>query len=238
GDGAAAHAAPGRGGRAFAHARHRASELGAGAGLRPSRRAHRGGGARGHHRGRSRGGVGGRRRRLRLQGAEHPLRWLEGARARHPHHRGRADRLRRGGRLVFAQHLEKLAAWATEGREEEILQARRAYFERIGEAHEEDRSFEARMSAFMEHFLFDRPLDGAGRPPVRVYLETRGDDLPPEEREALESLSRSVYGAFEVTKLGTRLGLRVREVLSRTEYDILERRELVALAKGDILNAR
>ncbi len=139
---------------------------------------------------------------------------------------------------MFAQHLEKLAAWATEGREEEILQARRAYFERIGEAHEEDRSFEARMSAFMEHFLFDRPLDGAGRPPVRVYLETRGDDLAPEEREALEALSRSVYGAFEVTKLGTRLGLRVREVLSRTEYDILERRELVALAKGDILNAR
>ena len=58
---------------------------------------------------------------------------------------------------MFAEHLEKISAWATEGREDEILEARKAFFEQIGEAHEEDRSFEARMSAFFEHFLSTAP---------------------------------------------------------------------------------
>ena len=139
---------------------------------------------------------------------------------------------------MFAEHLEKISAWATEGREDEILEARKAFFEQIGEAHEEDRSFEARMSAFFEHFLFDRPLNGEGKTPVQIYLEHQRAALTPEEEEVLEALSASVYGAFEVRKLGTKLGLRVRELLHREEYEILERRELVALAKGDILNAR
>lgn len=139
---------------------------------------------------------------------------------------------------MFAQHLEKISAWATEGREDEILEARQRYFERIGEAHEEDRSFEARMSSFFEHFLFDRPLDGSETCPAQAYLEAHEASLTPEEREVLEALIQSVYAAFEVRKLGTRLGLRVREVMHRTEYEILERRELVALNKGDILNAR
>jgi len=139
---------------------------------------------------------------------------------------------------VFLQHLEKVSAWATEGREEEILRARAAFFEKSGEAHEEDRSFEARMAAFFEYFLLDRPLDGIGTTPVRAYLERNAASLSPDERDALEACAQSFYAAFEVTKLGTRLGLRVREVVTRTEYDIIERRELVALAKGDILNAR
>lgn len=139
---------------------------------------------------------------------------------------------------MFAEQLEKVSAWATEGREEEILAAREAFFEEIGEAHEEDRSFEARMSAFFEHFLFDRPLDGGELTPVQAYLELHRASLTPDEEEALEALAGSVYGAFEVRKLGTKLGLRVRELVHREEYEILERRELVALAKGDILNAR
>src|SRR5690554_3201835 len=123
---------------------------------------------------------------------------------------------------MFAEHLEKVSAWATEGREDEILAAREAFFEKIGEAHEEDRSFEARMSAFFEHFFFDRPLDGEERSPVQAYLERHRASLAPEEEEALEALAASVYGAFEVRKLGTKLGLRVREVLHREEYEILE----------------
>lgn len=139
---------------------------------------------------------------------------------------------------MFTKHLEKVSAWATEGREEEILEARKAYFEKIGEAHEEDRSFEARMSSFFEHFLFDRPLAGEEKTPVQAYLDLHRAALSPEEEEVLEALAGSVYAAFEVRKLGTKLGLRVRELVHQEEYEILERRELVALAKGDILNAR
>lgn len=139
---------------------------------------------------------------------------------------------------MFHQHLEKVASWVTEGREEEVLRAKAAYFEVTGEVHEEDRSFEGRMAAFLEHFLFDRPLDDLGETPASAYLRLQGAALLPEDREVIEAFTTSVFGAFEVKKLGTKLGLRVRDIVTREEYEILERRELVALNKGDVLNAR
>lgn len=139
---------------------------------------------------------------------------------------------------MFHQHLERVAAWVTEGREDEVLRAKEAYFEATGEVHEEDRSFEGRMAAFLEHFLFDRPLDELGETPAWAYLRLQGPTLLPEDREVIEAFTASVFGVFEVKKLGTKLGLRVREIVTRKEYEILERRELVALNKGDLLNAR
>lgn len=139
---------------------------------------------------------------------------------------------------MFHQHLERVAAWVTEGREDEVLRAKEAYFEATGEVHEEDRSFEGRMAAFLEHFLFDRPLDELGETPASAYLRLQGPTLLPEDREVIEAFTASVFGVFEVKKLGTKLGLRVREIVTRKEYEILERRELVALNKGDLLNAR
>lgn len=139
---------------------------------------------------------------------------------------------------MFHQYLERIASWVTEGREEELLKAKAAYFDQTGEVHEEDRSFEGRMASFLEHFLFDRPLDTLGVPPAAAFLEAEGATLLPEDRDAFQAFTRTVFGVFEVKKLGTRLGLRVREIVSRESYEILERRELVALSRGDILNAR
>jgi hypothetical protein len=139
---------------------------------------------------------------------------------------------------VFHQHLEKVASWVTEGREEEVLRAKDAYFEATGEVHEVDRSFEGRMAAFLEHFLFDRPLDELGETPASAYLRLQGAALLPEDREVIEAFTSSVFGAFEVKKLGTKLGLRVQDIVTKEAFEILERRELVALTKGDVLNAR
>ncbi|AKU91021.1 hypothetical protein [Vulgatibacter incomptus] len=140
---------------------------------------------------------------------------------------------------MYQPQLDRVLAWASgPDRQEEILRAKAAFFERIGEAHEEDRSFEQRLALFVEHFLFDRPLDGTGAPPAAAYLEANRAALSPEELGTFEALTRSVHGIFEVRKLGTKLGLKVRDVVSRTDYDILERRGLVALSKGDILDAR
>lgn len=140
---------------------------------------------------------------------------------------------------MFQPQFEKLLAWASAPeRQTELLSAKAAYFERTGEVHEEDRSFEARLALFVEYFLFDRNMDGSDLPPSRAFLERNEAAILPEEVEAFSALARTVHGVFEVRKLGTRLGLRVREILSGEDYDIVERRGLVGLNKGDILEAR
>lgn len=140
---------------------------------------------------------------------------------------------------MFQPHLDRLLAWAsTPDRQEEILQAKAAFFERIGEVHEEDRSFEARLALFVEHYLFDRPMDGEGPAPAQAFLTAHRDELPEKELAIFDALTQTIHGVFEVRKLGTKLGLRIRELISNQDYEILERRGLVALSKGDILEAR
>lgn len=140
---------------------------------------------------------------------------------------------------MFQPQLEKLLAWASgPDRQDELLRAKAVFFERTGEVHEEDRSFEARLALFVEYYLFDRPLDGSDLPPARAFLEHERAAILPEEEAAFAAFGSTVHGVFEVRKLGTRLGLRVRELLSHEEYDVLERRGLVGLNKGDIFEAR
>lgn len=140
---------------------------------------------------------------------------------------------------MFQPQLEKLLAWASgPDRQDELLRAKAVFFERTGEVHEEDRSFEARLALFVEWFLFDRPMDGAEVTPARAFLEQNRASILPEEEEAFAAFGSTAHGVFEVRKLGTKLGLRVRDVLSHEEYDVLERRGLVGLNKGDIFEAR
>ncbi|HWV39287.1 MAG TPA: hypothetical protein VN033_12535 [Vulgatibacter sp.] len=134
---------------------------------------------------------------------------------------------------------DKLLAWASAPeRQNELLSAKADFFVRTGEAHEEDRSFETRLALFVEYYLFDRNMDGLDLPPAKAFLEQNAAAILPEEEEGFEALGRTIHGVFEVRKLGTRIGLLVRELLSDEAYEVLERRGLVALNKGDILEAR
>lgn len=140
---------------------------------------------------------------------------------------------------MIQPQLEKVIAWASgPERQEEILRAKAEYLTRAGEFHEEDRSFEQRMAAFLEYYLFDRPLDGYGEAPVGAYLTANREQIPAEELPRFEALARSVHGVFEIKKLGTKSGLRLRELITGEDYEVFERRELVALARGDVLDAR
>lgn len=140
---------------------------------------------------------------------------------------------------MIQPQLDLVIAWAMgPERQEEILRAKAEYMARTGEFHEEDRSFEQRMAAFLEYFLFDRPLDGFEEPPVTAFLREKGGGIDPDELPRFEALTRSVHGLFEIRKLGTKNGLRLRDLISGNDFEVFERRELVALAKGDILDVR
>ncbi|HEX9290814.1 MAG TPA: hypothetical protein VF904_14940, partial [Anaeromyxobacteraceae bacterium] len=58
--------------------------------------------------------------------------------------------------MMLSELHEKLLSWATaEPRKEELLAARRDWFDRHGEPHEEDKSFETRMNGMLDYYLYD-----------------------------------------------------------------------------------
>ncbi len=140
--------------------------------------------------------------------------------------------------MTLSQLHERLLSWATaEPRKEELLAARREYFGRHGEPHEEDRSYEVRQNAMLDHYLYDfRPAAGAGTTLER-FLTAESHALPPEELAAYRDVASNVHGLFEVRKIGD-AQVRLRDVFTGADHDVTERRQVAGLAKGDLIEAR
>lgn len=133
---------------------------------------------------------------------------------------------------------ERLLAWATaEPRKERLLAARRLHFGAYGEPHEEDRTYESRLNGMLDFFLYDYRPDGGGGSTVEEFLAAEGAALDPAERQAVADLTHNVHTLFEVRKIseGT---VRLRDLFTGKDYDVTERRQLVGLEKGDVLEAR
>ncbi len=140
--------------------------------------------------------------------------------------------------MTLQQLHERLLSWATAApRDQDLLRAKKEHFERYGEPHEEDRSYEVRVNGMLDHYLFDfRVRDGVGTT-LELFLEAAGPSLPPEEVEAYRALAQNVHGLFEVRKIKEGR-VRLRDVFSGRDHDVTERRHVAGLEKGDLIEAR
>jgi hypothetical protein len=133
---------------------------------------------------------------------------------------------------------ERLLSWATaEPRKDDLLAAKREHFARHGEPHEEDRSYEVRLNAMLDHYLYDFRPQGGTATTVERFMEAEGPSLGPGELAAYRDLAMTVHALFEVRRI--REGeVRVRDVFTGKDHDVTERRQVAGLEKGDLLEAR
>lgn len=139
--------------------------------------------------------------------------------------------------MTYAEMHERLLAWASgPERQEALLAARRTWFERFGEPHEEDRSYESRMNALLDFYLYDFQWNGTDTT-LEAFLRGGGGGLPTDELARFRELAGNVHSLFEVRRL--RAGeVRLRDAVTRKDHDVAERRAMVGVAKGDLLEAR
>ncbi len=139
---------------------------------------------------------------------------------------------------TLAELQEKLLAWATaEARKEELLAARRDWFDRHGEPHEEDKTFESRMNGFLDYYLYDFRPPGSPETTIELFMREQGPALTTDELAFYRVLGKSVHGLFEVRKI--RPGeVRLRDCFTEVTHEVTERRQMVGLDKGDLLEAR
>jgi hypothetical protein len=140
--------------------------------------------------------------------------------------------------MTLVQLQERLLAWATaEPRKDDVLAARKLHFERVGEPHEEDRSYEVRQNAMLDYYLYDwQPTAGAGSTLER-FIQAEAPSLTPGELAAYRDLVRNVHTLFEVRKIKDG-AVRLKDVFGGGDHDVTERRQVAGLSKGDLLEAR
>ncbi len=135
--------------------------------------------------------------------------------------------------------LDELVVWSTpEGRKDDLLAAREQFSARAGALFDDDRQLEQRLAAFLEFYVCDRPAPWAGgRTPARARYEASLRDEVPERAAAFRALTETIHGLFEVRRLDEGRA-RVRHLFSGIDFDVAERRQILGLARGDVLEAR
>ena len=139
---------------------------------------------------------------------------------------------------ALASALEQLTSFATGAdATAELVRAKEEFFSETGEIFDNDRAFEARSAAFLDHFLFARPQGNPPRTPAELFLAKKGEALSDEERAAALGLTRTLHGLYEVVHLD-RGNVDVRDVLHDDLLRVTERRHIAGLVKGDLVEAR
>jgi len=140
--------------------------------------------------------------------------------------------------MTYQQFHERVLSWATEGaRNEDLLAAKAAHFAARGEPHEEDRSYEVRVNAMLDFYLYDWRLEPGGASTVARFVESEREHCTAEEVAAAEGLAGNRHGLFEVRRVDDGR-VRVRDVFDGKDHDVTERRSVAGLEKGDLIEAR
>jgi hypothetical protein len=134
--------------------------------------------------------------------------------------------------------LEELIAFATpEATKPDLLEAKAAWFEKNGAVFDEDRQLEQRMAGFLEHYACDRIAPHFGKTPARQRYELSLREDAPERAAAFRAFTETIHGIFEVRRISEG-EVRLKGLFSGITFDVTERRHIVGLGVGDVIEAR
>jgi hypothetical protein len=118
----------------------------------------------------------------------------------------------------------------------EAMRAREEFFERAGKVFDDDAElFDARISAFLEWYVLERPFAGGDTPVVRALAD--GGAWNAADRRGLAHLASSHHSLFELYGVVDRT-LDIEDVIGGARFQVVERRKTIGFSPGDLFEAR
>ncbi|HJZ84700.1 MAG TPA: hypothetical protein VKN99_05985 [Polyangia bacterium] len=128
-----------------------------------------------------------------------------------------------------------IARYAAGEHQAEAARARAEFLEATGQVFDDDPWFEERITAFLEWYALERPLDGRGSRPIDQYLCDA--TLASEARAAARALASSHWSLFRVLELAPGRA-HLEDLLAGGRFVVHERRKLTGIEAGDVFEAR
>ncbi len=120
---------------------------------------------------------------------------------------------------------------------EEVKRAKQEFFERAGKVAEGSDKFEGQMNAFLDWFLYDRPLDKSEICPVKMFVFERLNEVDEKDRPIFEELTKSIHSLFELLKVKNN-DVYVKDLFAREKYIVEDSEINAGFTKGDIFEGR
>ena len=119
----------------------------------------------------------------------------------------------------------------------ELTVAKEEFQTFAGPIFESDRNFDARINAFHNWYILDRPLKVNGKTPVAYFLEFNANTLNTEEWARYEELTHGVHSLFELSKTGPK-GTQLVDLLAGGKTMLEGAQQTQHLDKGALFNTR
>lgn len=120
---------------------------------------------------------------------------------------------------------------------DEVKRAREEFFGQVGQVAEGSDKFETQMTAFLDWYLYDRPLEKSEICPVKMFVFEQMKALPPEEHEVFQDLTKSNHSIFELLKVKGN-DIYLKDLFSKEKYIVEDSDINFGFTKGDIFEGR
>lgn len=136
------------------------------------------------------------------------------------------------------ERLDQLIEYVTTDRFSDELQiAKREHQKIAGEIFEDDKSYENRMTAFLEWYIFDRILSDKMITPLELFIDETRDKLTFERLQTYENFIRHIHGIFIVKKIKED-HVVVYNMFDQEKYVVHEKEGSIFFRKNDIFEGR
>jgi len=120
---------------------------------------------------------------------------------------------------------------------EQIMMAKKEYQKTTGEIYEDDKSYNSRMTLFLEWYLLDQYEPGTRQTVLENIIEDNSFSWTPDRLESYKDVSKNIQALFEIKKVRDN-SVTVLDLFTDEKYQIEEEDSKIAFRKNDIFQGR
>lgn len=111
-------------------------------------------------------------------------------------------------------------------------------FERIaGQIMETDRSYDARINAFHNWYVLDRPLAANGKTPLLYFIDYNVNSLADDIITGYRELSDNLHSVFELVRF-SHPSVWLRDLITGKKFLVEGAEQMETMERGDLFNCR
>ena len=140
--------------------------------------------------------------------------------------------------MKLQEYLDRILAVYSKGDfYDEVKRAREEFFNQVGQVAEGSEKFESQMNAFLDWYLYDRPLEKSEICPVKMFVFDHLKNVPSDQHEIYHDLTKSNHSIFEMLKVkGSDVYLK--DLFSGEKYIVEDSDINLGFTKGDVFEGR
>ncbi|MCB9477240.1 MAG: hypothetical protein H6685_10240 [Deltaproteobacteria bacterium] len=123
--------------------------------------------------------------------------------------------------MSVTDYLDRLAQISHQWHPDDMAAARLEYFRQYGSVHESEELYEEILKAFMDHYIFERPVPATNVTPLRELVDQIDEQWPDEEAGIYRGFLSARRSLYQITKV-RHDGVTLKDLFTGEKIEVTE----------------